>query len=81
MQDTNPMTPLEMVEHLRKGIGSDGQVFTLLHFLSHYSSPPLGNYKYSIPFSYGRVIPRECFIAILSDKVEALTSVDNFNCE
>lgn len=24
--DTNPMTPLEMVEHLRKGIGSDGQV-------------------------------------------------------
>ncbi|KAJ8553743.1 hypothetical protein K7X08_024421 [Anisodus acutangulus] len=24
--DTNPMTPLEMVEHLRNGIGSDGQV-------------------------------------------------------
>lgn len=33
LQDKHPLGPAEMVEHLKNGIGKEGQVFTLFEFL------------------------------------------------
>jgi hypothetical protein len=33
LQDKHPLGPAEMVEHLKKGLGKEGQVSTLFDFL------------------------------------------------
>ena len=33
MQDTHPLEPAEMAEHLKQGLGKEGQVYALYNFL------------------------------------------------
>lgn len=84
MQDTNPLTPLEMVEHLKRGFGSDGQVLPCCFYSLWHCASPLLTTAY-IPFSFlmGELLRESVLLLCCQRKLKSsFTSVGMcFNCE